>query len=265
MAIGVCKFCGQEKQLIDSHIIPKCLYKLEKTGSLVEVDVQKKRIDRNPSGQNGYKERLMCAECDNKLGVLDNYAHKILNNIIPELPIQNVNGINGQFLSATEFDIQKFRKFFISILWRLSVASGGTNLGKYQDIALEVLKGEIPDNPDLFLPLIYKKSTGNPVIDEASSAGGAKYLGKHFVEFRFPGYLVMIIINTKHSQNDNLMKLHKEHFNENGVWVYEYNLISPRDKQLMSGFLKCQKAFLATNPKRPKNLQPQKNAIKNQF
>ena len=81
--INICKFCGKETKLIKSHVIPKCFYGIKKNGGLTQFDVKNITIDLTHH-QNGYKEYLLCAECDNKLGELDNYAYNILYNVIPK-------------------------------------------------------------------------------------------------------------------------------------------------------------------------------------
>lgn len=65
--MSICKFCGQEKEQIVSHIIPKVLYQLEKYGGVVDVDVKNTRIKKDPKHQNGVKETLMCKGCDTAL------------------------------------------------------------------------------------------------------------------------------------------------------------------------------------------------------
>lgn len=63
-------------------------------------------------------------------------------------------------LTDGQFDYHLLRMFFVSLVWRASVSNlpetKDISLGKYQDIALKILKGEIPDNPYLFHPLIIR-------------------------------------------------------------------------------------------------------------
>lgn len=67
MVVGICKFCGKEKELIQSHIIPKVLYKFGENGGVVEVDVKHVKINKEP---------LMCKECDTAMGYYDGYVIK---------------------------------------------------------------------------------------------------------------------------------------------------------------------------------------------
>ena len=59
MVKAICKYCGQEKELINSHIIPKSLCQTDKFGTMVGVNSVSKCFDHNPKHQNKYeKSRL---------------------------------------------------------------------------------------------------------------------------------------------------------------------------------------------------------------
>jgi hypothetical protein len=104
-------------------------------------------------------------------------------------------------LQATDFNYDKLRRFFISLVWRVSICkSEPFSLGKYEEIALKILKNEMPDYEDLFLPLIYKKNTKTSV-DYITGIFPDKFLGKHNCCFRFPNYEIIVIINTKNSND----------------------------------------------------------------
>lgn len=248
MPIGICKFCGQEKELINSHIIPKCLCAINKNGGFVSVNEKENQIDMDAKHQNGIKEPLMCAECDTALGKYDGYANKILNHVVPKLETQKyMNGpIVVRYLKSSDFDYEKFRKFIISLVWRAAISSAGPNLGKYEDIALKILKGDIPDDQILFLPLIYRKIAGIPLIDNMLFCGHVKYLGKHTIVFRFPGYEIRVIVNTKHNSDNELMQQIKQSFDTNGIMITDITEKTPTDRQLVNQFLKCQKTLFET-------------------
>ena len=153
--VGICKFCGKEKELVQSHIIPKCLHATNQ-GRMVGINATTK-FDMNPNAQNGYKERLLCADCDNKLGVFDNYAKKFFYDIIPNAPTDISDGFNIYNIQSDKFDYEKLYKFFVSVLWRCSISSKRVDLKKYQQIAFDILTDKAQIQPDLFLPIICKK------------------------------------------------------------------------------------------------------------
>lgn len=113
MTVGICKFCGQEKELIASHIIPKVLYQLEKYGSVVDVDVKNTCIKKDPKHQNGAKEALMCKECDTALGYFDGYVNKVLNIEVPKID-KNKTFYDTPCicLPADKYNLDRLRRFF---------------------------------------------------------------------------------------------------------------------------------------------------------
>lgn len=239
MKIGICKFCGKEKELIKSHIIPKCLLGIKNNGRLVNVNGQKKRIDVNPIHQNGVKEYLLCSDCDNKLGYYDCHVNNLLNIEVPKLKAdRNLNGTICRSLTSDKFDIDRLHKFFISLLWRMSICSTPIPLGKYQEIAFKILKGDIPDNYNIFIPLIYRRVTGGHV-DDTIFFGRRKYLGKHAYILRFPGYEVIIIINTENSTNKSDMEINKQQFSKDEVLIIDITKNTPFDYRLVKQLFEC--------------------------
>lgn len=259
MTIGICKFCGQKKELIESHIIPKVLYKLKEHGSVVVVDTKNTRINVNPKEQNGHKEPLMCKECDTAIGYYDGYINKILNIEVPKLEqTKCILTTPCRSLPAETFDIDRIHRFFISLLWRLSICSKPIPLGKYQDIALKILKNKIPDDYNLFVPLIYRRVTGGHV-DNMTGIFHTKYLGKHAYIFRFPGYEVMIVVNTKYSTEPESMAVNQRQFTKEEILIIDIDYNTPLDYQLVSNLFKCRDN--TPGIKRPHGYIPQKPPI----
>ena len=141
-------------------------------------------------------------------------------------------------LPADKYNLDRLRRFFISLLWRSSICSRPISLGKYQDIALKILKNEIPDNTDLFLPLIYRR-VGRGHVNNMTGIFGAKYLGKRTFIFRFPGYEVMIIINTLHSSSPQMMDIHRQQFSNKEALIFDIDYNTPLDYLLVSNLFKC--------------------------
>ena len=248
MIKGICKFCGQEKELINSHIIPKSLCRINEIGPMVAIDSKRNTFEHNPIHQNGKKEYLMCKDCDNLLGILDNYGNKVFREIIPEHKWDLVDGYLLCKLLPNEVDYWTLKKFFISVIWRASVDSSGINLGKYEDIALKMLKGELPDNPNFFVPLIYKMNTNTP-LDLSTGIFGNKTLGKRIYEIQFPHYKIMILPSIEHSQNQKEIEQFKLFYNPKFIIVQTFFLPSPSDNHLIDVVKKCQNNELRRNNK----------------
>ena len=122
MQEGICKYCGQHVQLIDSHIIPKSFYLLKQWGQCVGIDAKQIVLDKVHS-QNGFKEPLLCKACDNKLGYLDNCAYQFLFHDVPRAERCQDGLLEFLLLKPQDFNYNNIRRFFISLLWRASVSS----------------------------------------------------------------------------------------------------------------------------------------------
>lgn len=241
MPLGICKFCGQKKELIKSHIIPKCFYQIKTWGNMSRIDTKEIKIEAK-NYQNGLKERLLCRKCDNQLGILDNYANKVLFQIIPKSDFKIFSDVvKTYFLQANEFNYDKLRNFFISFVWRVSICeSAPFSLGKYEEIALKIFKKEMCDDENLFLPLIYRKNT-NTNVDYVTGVLPSKFLGKHICHLRFPNYEIIIFTNTKNSDDDNMMNVYRKMFNRKEIVVIETTMKTPLDYQIASTVVNIQK------------------------
>ncbi len=130
--IGICRLCLQERELMNSHIIPEFMYKNiydskhDKYGKHIYYT-----IDTNNSAkkeQKGSREHLLCEDCEQKLSKYEKYANetiyapnkkcvvKLINKTkLNELPATMVNNWIG-------FDYVKFKIFLNSLLWRLLIS-----------------------------------------------------------------------------------------------------------------------------------------------
>lgn len=122
MQKGICRYCGQEVWLIDSHIIPKSFYLLKQWGQCVGIDAKQILLDKVHS-QNGFKEPLLCKACDNKLGYLDNCAYQFLFHDVPRAERCQDGLLEFLLLKSRDFNYNNIRRFFVSLLWRASISS----------------------------------------------------------------------------------------------------------------------------------------------
>lgn len=236
---GYCKFCNQKKTLIASHIIPKSFYLLTKYGGYRAITLATKNIDLIHY-QNGLKEFLMCSDCDGSLGKLDAYAKKILFQEIPKHKFKTLDNLTTYLLQNSDFDYDKLRHFFISLVWRISVSSKFSqfSLGKYENIALNILKGKIADETDLFVPIVIRKQTQTP-IDNVVTWCKDRVIGKHACLIRFPKYEIEVITNTKHSKNATVMQLYKSCLTRNEFFVIETNCATNYDIRWLESIIAC--------------------------
>ena len=232
MTVGICKFCGEKTTLCGSHIIPKAFYQLNKFGRQVGVCPATNHVDKTRY-QNGIKEPLLCAKCDRELGKLDDYAQNILLRRIQEHHFKDIDELKIYLLQADDFDYAKLRLFFISLAWRASISSARFSLGKYENVALHILKKETSDDPNLFIPIVLRKNTRTPA-DNINTCFASRCCGKKACVVRFPDYEITIITTQKDNSDTQAMDIFKSLLTQQEFLVIETNFITSYDAKLIS-------------------------------
>ena len=79
MSIGTCKFCGQEKKLIDAHIVPKSFYLgLKEKDKYLSINSRTAKYTIQQKG--GYDKNILCETCDSKVGCGKSQIYRIKKN-----------------------------------------------------------------------------------------------------------------------------------------------------------------------------------------
>lgn len=117
--IGQCRLCLEQKELVDSHIIPRFQYKpLKKREGhflIIPSDLNEKELKE----QRGFTEPLFCGKCDN-VRLQKNEDH-LARVFFGSHPVKSTN--HGQLLVINGFDYKKVKNGLLSILWRMSLSS----------------------------------------------------------------------------------------------------------------------------------------------
>jgi len=154
-----CLCCGNYfNKLIKAHIIPKSFYRKRKLG--IYVNTYKNNYNKRvPIGL--YDKNILCNECEKKYVHLDDYAKKLLIDDIKKYykyPLVCV-------IPKENYDYEKVKKFFIFMLWRMSVSNlknfEQIKLGKYEDIAYKMLSGQMLLDENIFIILLRKNPYGS--------------------------------------------------------------------------------------------------------
>ncbi|OHY64423.1 hypothetical protein BB778_20585 [Pluralibacter gergoviae] len=111
---GICKLCLKDKELMESHSIPRSYFKRLKKNDPQLIVVQKgskpKRENIDP------KEPLLCFECEQFISQeYESYGIRLLRNH------RNIRK-NSDHIIVSHFDYKRFYLFLLSILWRASVS-----------------------------------------------------------------------------------------------------------------------------------------------
>lgn len=107
----ICALCKQEKELENSHIIPKFVFRwMKKTGS----SKLRQLTNVNKSVEDGPTKKLLCGDCEDKFSTYEsyfsrNFFHPLLENII-----ENKGPIT---IPSVDYD-ENLYLFSMSLLWR---------------------------------------------------------------------------------------------------------------------------------------------------
>ena len=137
-----CRLCQQNRELCESHIIPEFLYRT--------LYSQRKHQFFQLSGppkarkwQQGFRERMLCRICEEKLSRWETYAAQILFGG-REITIENKNNS----LLVHHVDYQKFKLFQLSLIWRAGASSiqqySSIKLGQHERTLRSLIENEDP-------------------------------------------------------------------------------------------------------------------------
>ena len=74
----ICKMCLQEKELVDSHIIPRSFFEHIKTSKKPSVIISNKKGEFTKKSNIGIYDQIVCLECERMFQEYDRYAKNFL-------------------------------------------------------------------------------------------------------------------------------------------------------------------------------------------
>jgi len=135
-------------ELIKAHIIP------EGFGRDIRGDGPNFVISRHRTGQakpqlGEYDAGILCAACDGKLGVFDDYALQVCRNFNANYRDVDEKVFNmPDVFEMPEIDGETLALFFLAVIWRASISTRPNfrvvEIGPYEDKARDVLFGAMP-------------------------------------------------------------------------------------------------------------------------
>jgi hypothetical protein len=135
-----CKYCGQLKTLVKSHIIPRSLCDIGSFGI--------------------YDDELFCKDCEDKFMIYDAYVFKLLNE--QGSLRKTLRDEQGEVLGVyyDTYDYNKLKLFFMSVLLRAGLSSvfffKHVKIGPYLGLLKEALDaGQAPAANDFAVFLAY--------------------------------------------------------------------------------------------------------------
>jgi hypothetical protein len=126
MKIGTCQLCLKQEELAFSHIYPEFFYKGTYDDSHRFISVTSHPRHHVKPFQKGFREHLLCKNCEGQFSRYESYAATLLRQISK----LDTNG--KRHLSIPQFDYVIFKLFALSVIWRCHI----TSLHTFQSVKL---------------------------------------------------------------------------------------------------------------------------------
>jgi len=132
--VGVCRLCGRETELAESHVLPKWMFKDMRDASdrhrMAELKIGEKAGIRIT--QDGPTQPLLCQSCDNSFSDIERYAERFLTQkVLPR--VQEPISLQYRALGFRPVDYEKLKLFWILNLFRMSIAQ----LSYFREVRLD--------------------------------------------------------------------------------------------------------------------------------
>lgn len=160
--IGNCSLCDSSGvHLHNSHIIPEWCYEKvyanDHTIKPISINGKRYRIE-----QNGFREHLLCAVCEQLLSVWENELCKLFrglsSNPVEHVSVSSVPGVNIELVENVNYTHVKLA--ILSIFWRMSLAKAvffkNYQLGEYGNKIKTLLVNNNAMSADIYPVMISK-------------------------------------------------------------------------------------------------------------
>lgn len=206
----VCKLCGSNSKLCNSHILPEFFY--------LDLYEEHKTLQITKDGekilQKGIREYLLCQQCETKLSRYEKYAKELIQRI-PAFPINNDLG----FLYSEDVNYPKFKLFQLSMLWRAGISThkafAQVSLGPHEEKIRKMLYEENPGKVSDYgcLMSIIPNSKMIHKVLQSPTKFPKKFFGHNAYKF-VTGNLTWVFVVTSHHISSMMKELF---FQESGV------------------------------------------------
>lgn len=202
---SVCRLCGEEAVLRNSHVLSEFLYQPtyyhydpENPGKKKMLNVPSDPKRRLEWPQKGIRERLLCAGCEQRLNRIgERYASGVLKRMDG---LSMSPGERSATISGVEY--ASFKLFTMMQLWRAGVAKGEmwekVRLGMQEEKLKTMLLNEDAGMPNQYACVLTKvPSSLGPLSRAVVPFAVAKYGGHHVYEFTARGHSWMYVASDR--------------------------------------------------------------------
>lgn len=195
-----CKLCGEDKKLIEAHIIPRSFYKVFKDNGKAPITINDQPGIYPKRSQIGiYDKEILCEDCERIFSTWDDYGYRFLSQEFKEEGYIYNNDLKIAY-NFGSFEYENLVMFFLSVLWRAEVSSNKVfyrvQLGPYEKILREVISSRTLGDNQLFSVALSKFDA------DASETGilnpdRTEYEGVNHYRLYLGGYMVIIKVTNK--------------------------------------------------------------------
>ena len=197
-----CRLCTNAAPLCESHIIPEFMFK-GAYDSIHRAHELKARTGQHRYLQKGYREPMLCHECEMRVGQWEKYvADNWFTLRDTRRPVEDrVSKIAG-------LEYEPFRLFHLSVLWRAHTSTRqefqNVRLGPHAaTIARLLLRNEAPEPTryPFWAQVLVHEDTGEVCDDVIVEPTVAHYGGQHVYTFVFGGAVWYYYVSSHRPQD----------------------------------------------------------------
>jgi hypothetical protein len=154
--MGICKLCGENRELIRAHIIPLAFHRDLQSDSAQPPVILGTSPNSYPRRSPGglYDEDLLCLPCEQRFGPWDQYGAECLLQRFEKDAQPRYS--NGEVLvyEIHNWDQARLRIFALSLLWRAALTNNEifrrVTLGPHEPRLRQRILADDPGSPDDF-------------------------------------------------------------------------------------------------------------------
>lgn len=215
MKKGFCRLCRNEKLLCKkSHILPAHTYNiLKEDGHSIYIDhytIKKESKQKDYSGK--FESDILCQACEQIFNKFESYA----NDLFYRNKITNINkeitNTSKLIISGEGYSYSKIRLYFLSILWRSSIATNPffdqvkLSINDEEKIRMMLLEGDSGEEYEFpiicLLPSLVKRSFDIRDIAVTRSPIKKELMGRVIYNFLITGLTLCFIIDRSNNLHD---------------------------------------------------------------
>lgn len=134
-------------------------------GLLVPIRTSDPPDSKVNTEQKGFRDELLCLECENRLSKIEGYAKKVCLGIKRNgSRWASVEPVTDRTIQVTRYDFQSLKKFILSLFWRASVSTHRVfekfDLGPYEKRFQQLIFGPTDCTVQEFPVLLFRLNVG---------------------------------------------------------------------------------------------------------